>query len=80
MRCHIGEVGVEEESASYVAHYWRHGAEMTEEAESLDIAVAFLAAGWEAGDLTQDCVVGPDGETVLEGAELFARMATQLGM
>lgn len=64
----------------YKARYWRYFAEEEEECDSLDDAVGYLAWGWEAGQLAQEDIVGPDGEVVLSGAELFDRMMERLGV
>ncbi|MFF0777117.1 hypothetical protein [Streptomyces sp. NPDC003720] len=64
----------------YRARYWRYGAEQEEECDTLDEALAFLCAGWENGDLSEIAIVGPDGEAILAGADLFNRMVALLGV
>jgi hypothetical protein len=64
--------------ASYKARYWRYFAEGEEECDSLDEALAYLAWGWEAGQLSEIEIVGPDGSVVLNGGQLFDRMMERL--
>lgn len=64
---------------TFTAHYNRYGAAMVEECDTLDEAVAFLAMGWEAGDLSQSHVADADGAVVLDGAPLFQQMKARIG-
>jgi hypothetical protein len=65
--------------ATYMARYWRYFSECEEECDTLDEAVAFLANGWERGELSAVEVVGPDGSVALGGDELQQRMMALLG-
>ncbi|MFJ3201033.1 hypothetical protein [Streptomyces sp. NPDC086989] len=64
---------------TYVAHYFRYGELVAEETDTIDEAVAFLALGWEAGQLSEKCVTDAEGKVILDGAPLFERMNTCLG-
>lgn len=66
--------------ATYRARYWRYHSEDEEECDTLDEAVAFLAYGFDSGNLSAADVVGPDGTVVLEGDELSKRMMAVLGV
>lgn len=63
----------------YVAHFWRYKLRDSEELDTLDEAVAYLANGWERAELAEIRIVGPDGSVVLDGDELFRRMKASLG-
>jgi hypothetical protein len=64
---------------TYVAHYFRYGELVTEETDTLDEAVAFLAMGWDAGQLSEESVTDAEGNVALGGASLFERMKACLG-
>ncbi|MFD3638171.1 hypothetical protein [Streptomyces griseus] len=62
----------------YTARYLRYGEQTAEECDSLDEALAFLALGWDRGELSETGITGPDGKVVLEGSELLKRMTDTL--
>jgi hypothetical protein len=66
--------------ATYRARYWRYHSKGEEECDTLDEAVAFLAYGFDSGNLSAADVVGPDGAVVLQGEELSERIMAVLGV
>lgn len=62
----------------YTARYLRYGEQTAEECDSLDEALAFLALGWDRGELSETEIAGPDGKVILEGRELLKRMTDTL--
>ncbi|MER6601236.1 hypothetical protein [Streptomyces parvus] len=62
----------------YTARYLRYGEQTAEECDSLDEALAFLALGWDRGELSETGITGPDGKVILEGPELLKRMTDTL--
>lgn len=48
----------------WTAVYWRYFQRRTEECESLEDAVAFLAFGLDAGSLAFESILGPEGDPV----------------
>ena len=61
---------------TYIARYYRYQQEMSEELDSLEAAIAFLAAQWDAGQISERDILGPDGAVVLEGEELLNAMTS----
>jgi hypothetical protein len=66
--------------ATYKARYWRYFSEIEEECDTLDEAVAFLANGWERGELSEIEIEDPDGAVALGGDALHKRMLALLGV
>lgn len=64
---------------TYKARYWRYFSECEEECDRLEEAIAFLASGWDRGELSEIEIVGPDGNVALGGDELHKRMLACLG-
>jgi len=48
----------------WIAKYWRYHVLCEVECESLEEAVEFLESGEDAGELSSDSIVGPDGKVV----------------
>lgn len=63
----------------FKARYWRYFQRDVEECDSLDEAVAFLAAGWDRSDLSEIDILGPGGKVALAGDELHRAMMDRLG-
>ncbi len=57
---------------TWTAVYWRYHSQCEEERESLADAYRFLASGEDYGSLSADCILGPDGEVVMTGAQFSA--------
>lgn len=64
----------------YEARFWRYQTEDSEECDTLEEAVAYLASGWARGELSEIDVAGPDGSAVLSGDALHKRMMAVLGV
>lgn len=48
----------------WIAKYWRYHALYEMECDSLEDAVEFLDQGEDAGELSSDSIVGPDGKVI----------------